>query len=98
MLGFLNSLSIGSRAGLVALVSALLAVAYAQLSSQRAVWILNLGMPFIVSYSLYWSPVWLGADSLEYGAWAPLFIVPWYLAGLLVSTIVVSLFEKRGRR
>ena len=73
------------------LVSALLAAVSARVPSRIVAWLLALAVPYIVSYSLYWSPFWLGADSLEAGAWAGLFIVPWYIAGLVVSLGVVYL-------
>lgn len=41
------------------------------------------------AYSIYWWPVWRGADPSEYHAWAPLFIVPLFLAGLLVGAITL---------
>ena len=93
MLDSLESLSIGSGAGLVMVASALLAVVWAQVPSRIVAWLLALGVPLIVSYSLYWLPFWLGADSLEAGAWAGLFIVPWYFAGAAVSSIVVALLR-----
>ena len=40
-------------------------------------------------------PVMLGADSLEYGTWTPLFIIPWYLAGALSSALIVVVFNRR---
>jgi hypothetical protein len=91
MRNFLESLSLGSGAGLVMLVSALLAAVSARFPSRIVAWLLALAVPYIVSYSLYWSPFWLGADSLEAGAWAGFFIVPWYIAGLVVSLGVVYL-------
>ena len=54
-------------------------------------------IPFILAYALYWSPVWLGADPSEYANWAPLFIMPWFLAGLLASATVIYLSNRRRR-
>ena len=82
----------------VALVSAILAFLWVRLRSTPLRWVLALSVPLVISYSLYWSPVWLGADSSEYSAWAPLFIVAWYIAGAAMSSLVVYLDNWRRRR
>ena len=95
MLHFLQSLSVESGAGIVVLVSALLAVLWAQLRSRTLVWILALGTPFIIARSLYWMAVWLGSDDVDqYGAWQWVAIVPWYCAGALASSAVVLLLRR----
>jgi uncharacterized PurR-regulated membrane protein YhhQ (DUF165 family) len=49
-------------------------------------------VPLVVSYSLYWLPVWMGADDVaQFGAWAGLFILAWRLAGAGTSAYVVVL-------
>jgi hypothetical protein len=80
-----------SGAGLVMLVSAILAVPSAWIPSRAGAWILALGVPLLIAYSLYWLPFWMGADDLEAGAWAELFIIPWYFAGAVVSSFVAFL-------
>ena len=82
----------------VVLVSAILAFVWSRLQSTPLRWLLALSVPLVISYSLYWSPVWLGADSSEYSAWAPLFIVPWYIAGATISSLVIYLENWRRRR
>jgi hypothetical protein len=44
--------------------------------------------PLALAHSLYWAPVWLGADSSEYGSWYGVFVVPWFLFGAAVSCLV----------
>jgi hypothetical protein len=89
VLDFDGSLSLGSVALVVAVVSALLAAVWTRLASGALTWILGLGAPLVIASSLYWLPVWLGASSSQYSTWAPLFIVPWYLAGATTSSLVI---------
>ena len=95
MLDRLESLSLESGAVVVAIASGLFATVLAQVRFPGLRWTLALGTPLVISYSLYWSPVWLGASSVEYPTWAPLFIAPWYLAGVIVSTFVVYTMSRR---
>jgi hypothetical protein len=78
---FVESLSLGSGAILVAVVSAgfvslLCSVGPATL---RVLWVAV--VPISFANGLYWSPVWLGADPSEYHAWALVVVLPWFLAG-----------------
>jgi hypothetical protein len=98
MLGLVPALSLTSGAVVVALISAGLALFWAQLRSRSLKWSLALSAPIVVAYSLYWLPVWLGADSAEHSTWAPLFIGPWSLAGAAVSLLVVHLDARRQSR
>ena len=82
----------------VVVASAILAFVWTRLRLTTLRWLLALSVPLVISYSLYWSPVWLGADSSEYSAWAPLFIVPWYVAGAVMSSLVIYLDYWRRRR
>lgn len=91
MLEIVNRLSVESGAVVVAVVSALMAIIWLRCTSQRLAWLLALLAPFVVASSLYSVPVWRGADPLEFAAWAPLFIGPWYLAGAVASSFVVFL-------
>jgi hypothetical protein len=91
---FVESLSLGSGAGIVAVLSALRTRLLFKRAHGRAVWLLPLATPLVVSFSLYWLPVWLGADDVaQFGAWAGLFILPWYLAGAGTSAYVVLLLR-----
>ena len=94
MRNVIESLSLVSGAAVVAVVSVLLTLVLSRYVRGRMVCSLPLGVPLVVSYSLYWSPVWMGAnDEAQFGAWAVLFIVPWYLAGAVTSAFVVLLFR-----
>src|SRR6266851_1078930 len=96
---FLVSLSLGSGAILVAVVS------------MGFVWLLRSRLPknlhslsaavvpFVLAYCLYWSPVWLGSDDVsQYGAWAGLGIGAWFLAGFFPSAVMVLIIQKRRAR
>jgi peptidoglycan/LPS O-acetylase OafA/YrhL len=93
-----ESLSLGSGAILIAVLSAivvwLLCCFLPRLA--RSLWIY--AVPFALSYSLYWLPVWLGSDSSEYGAWQAVFIIPWFAAGAASSALTVWSIRRRRRR
>ena len=89
MLNLLHSLSLESGSVVVAVASALFGIVSARLGPAILRWALALGAPLALSYALYWSPVWLGDDPLEYRTWAPLFVGAWYLAGAIASSLVV---------
>jgi Flp pilus assembly protein protease CpaA len=66
---FVESLSLGSGAAIVAVLSALLTWVLFKRTRGREVWLLPLAAPLVVSYSLYWLPVWMGADDeAQFGA------------------------------
>jgi hypothetical protein len=91
----IESLSLGSGAILLAIISTFV------------VWLLSLVCPVVLhkflavivpltlAYCLFWLPVWLGADSFGYGTWEFVFIIPWFLAGLIPSWIIVGELRKR---
>jgi len=95
MRAFVESLSIFSGAMLIALVSAgivgLLSVRTSKIL--RTIW--SVIIPFGLAYSLYWLPVWLGADSSEYSAWAMLIVGTWFMAGFLPSAVIVVIVNRR---
>src|SRR3974390_1057595 len=95
---FIESLSVWSGAILVAIVSAgfvwLLCVVFPKLL--RKLWVVI--VPLVIAYFLYWSPVWLGADPSEYGAWKFVIIPPWFLAGAISSAATVRLQNRGGRQ
>jgi hypothetical protein len=92
---FLNSLSLGSGAAIVAVCSALLAWPLCYVRQAIFRWLGAVAVPFLLAYGLYWSPVWLGADPSEYFSWAFLFIGKWFLAGAVASLLVVIVFRRR---
>lgn len=99
MLNFVLSLSLWSGALLVALVSAVVALAIATAWRGKAVWFLVLLASLGVANCLYWVPVWSGQSPSEYAAWAPLFIIPWFLAGACASLVAVyAVVRVRERR
>ena len=99
MRDLLQSLSLWSGALVVGLCSAVFAFFLARVHSVALRWLLLVTTPFAFSYSLYWSPVWLGANASEYSAWALVAIVPWYLAGLLLSVFVgLIVIKSRQKR
>jgi hypothetical protein len=51
-------------------------------------------VPLTVAYSLYWSPVWFGADPSGYGVWE-FMIVPLFFVGFFPSAILVLILQKR---
>ena len=94
MLNFLLSLSLGSGAILIGASSAFLAFLFAFIPFTKLRWFFALVMPFVLSYSLYWWPVWLGQDPSEYYSWALVAIVPWYAVGVIASVLIVVLTRK----
>ena len=78
----------------MAALSALLTWVLFKRARGRQVWLLPLAAPLVFSYSLYWLPVWMGADDVsQFGAWSGLFILPWYLAGAATSGYMVFLLR-----
>jgi ABC-type Co2+ transport system permease subunit len=76
------------------------AIALVRARSNPLKWLLALGAPFLFTYFLYWTPVWLGTSSEEYSKWAPIFIIPWFAAGAITSALVilfVGALRKRRR-
>lgn len=100
MKAFLESLSFGSGAVLIAIVSAgvVWLLCFSCSSSLRKVWVVI--VPLALANSLYWSVAWLEAEGdkyhralvmSDYRMWAPLFIVAWFLAGAIPSAAVVRI-------
>ncbi|MGA3009207.1 MAG: hypothetical protein ABSD72_02990 [Terracidiphilus sp.] len=57
-----------------------------------------LSVPVLLANGLYWSVAWQHTDPIvfgEYEMWAPMFIVPWSIAGAIPSTLAV-LFIRRS--
>jgi hypothetical protein len=55
-------------------------------------------VPLTFACCLYWSPVWLGADSSEYRAWEFVVVPPWFLAGAIPSAAIALILRKRRSR
>lgn len=92
-----ESLSLVTGAVLVALVSVAVVWLLCTLTPKilRSLW--TVIVPLIFAYSLYWSPVWLGADSSEYDVWKGV-IAAWFLAGFFPSAVLVLILQKRQPR
>jgi hypothetical protein len=91
----IESLSLGSGAALIAIFSALLAWPLCYVRPTLARWVGAILVPFVLSYCLYWSPVWLGGNPDQASSWALLFIGSWFLAGAIPSAVVVLILGKR---
>lgn len=94
MKNLLESLSLGSGAAIVAVASVLLASIWHWVAKGKATWLVALLLPFLLSFSLYWSPVWLGANPSEYSSWELLFVGAWFLAGAVPSVLMVLIFRR----
>ena len=103
---FVDSLSFGSGALIVAILSAgvVWLLCFLFPASLRKLWAVT--VPFALAYCLYWSPVWLDADQSEfhrallrseYHTWQGV-IVPWFLAGAISSAAIVFMLGRRRVR
>ena len=95
---FVDSLSLGSGAILVALLSVAVVwlLCFVLPAALRYVWAVI--VPFSLAYCLYWLPVWLGDDPSEFGVWAFLGVGAWFFAGFFPSAVVVLILQRRERR
>ena len=95
---FLESLSLGSGALLIAVLS--MGVVWLLRSLPKTLHSLSVVIvPFILAYCLYWLPFWLGSDDVsQYGAWAGLGIGAWFLAGFFPSAVMVLIIQRRRAR
>jgi len=103
MLKFIDYLSWQSGFPVVMAMSAVLALFSRRLQPAPLRWFVGVIAPIVISYCLYWSPVWLkGHSSSEYSSWEGLFVVPWSLAGFVVFVVIMAvdclIRERRKRR
>lgn len=94
MLELLESLSLASGTFVVAGFSVIFALFYGRLDNSFARWAAVVAASALLAYTLYWAPVWLGADASEYSTWSLALIIPWSLVGALASTPVVIVVRK----
>jgi len=93
---FVESLSLGSGAAVVAVFSAIFAWLLSYVRPEPLRWLGGVAMPLLVACVFYRLPVWLGStDAAQYSAWTFLVIGVWFLAGAASSAII--LFAVRGR-
>lgn len=93
---FLQSLSLGSGAVVVAICSAILAWPFSHVRRSAWRWICCLAVPLVIACLLYWAPVWFGSrDTDQYSAWWSLVVPIWFLSGVVSGAVVLFLL-KRG--
>jgi hypothetical protein len=95
---FFQSLSLTSASVLVAVISGVAALLIGRIGSAVARWFAAVSFPFVLSYSVYWMPVWLGADGSEYPAWALLGVGVPFLAALVPSAVVTFVVKCHAQR
>jgi amino acid permease len=95
MLNIVNSLSVGTGALVVMVLSAALALPAQFIASRPVRYVTAIVVAFAVAYLLYWSPAWLGGDKSEFSGWAFAFIPIWFIAGCVGSVVVTWLLERR---
>jgi Na+-translocating ferredoxin:NAD+ oxidoreductase RnfE subunit len=94
----IDSLSLGSAAILIAVLSVCIVWLLCSVlpKALRPLWVVI--VPFALAYSLYWLPVWLGNDPFEYHVWATLCIGTWFFAGAIPSALLVLILRKRSAK
>src|SRR5437868_1472590 len=90
-----ESLSLGSGAVLIALLSMAVVWLLCAVLPVTLRWLSIVIVPLTLAYSLYWLPVWLGSDPSEYSAWAVLVVGTWFLAGSIPSAAMVIIHRRR---
>jgi len=95
---FLEHLSLGSGAGLVAIISILLALAIGFVHSAFVRWSSAIVVPLAVSYCIYWLPVWLGDGGSEYSSWAFLIVTILFIAGVIPFALIIFIRDKLTKR
>jgi len=98
MRAFIESLSIGSGAAVIAALSAVAGCLLGRIRSVGIRWSAAVVLPLVFSYCLYWLPVWLGADRSEYSSWEVLFVGIWFLAGVVASSVAIFIVSRYTRR
>ncbi len=91
----LESLSIGSGAVLTGVLSVGFVWLLCSVLPMALRWLWVVIVPFILAYSIYWLPVWLGSDPSEYGVWALLGVGAWFLSGTIPSAALVLVLGRR---
>jgi hypothetical protein len=94
---FFQSLSLGSASLLVGTASAVVALLIGHIGSSVARWLAAFLFPLALSYCVYWSPVWLGADGSEYPAWALLGVGVPFVAGLVPSAVLTFIVRRHAK-
>jgi len=97
---FFQSLSLTSASVLVAILSAVAALLVGRIGSAAGRWCAAALLPLVLSYCVYWIPVWLGADGdrAQYSAWELLGVGVPFLAGLVASCLVTLIVTRYAKR
>ena len=93
-----ESMSLGSGAILVAVLSVCVVWLLCFLLPAALRWLWVVIVPFISACSLYWLPVWLRADRSGYSVWAILGVGTWFLSGVIPSAVLVKILRKHSAR
>jgi hypothetical protein len=94
MKSFIESMSLGEGAMLIAFLSAVVEGLFCLFFPPVFRWLMAIAIPVLLSYCLYWLPVWMGADPSEYGNWQLITIGAWFLAGAASASLVAFAFQK----
>ena len=86
--------SLGGIAVLVAVCSAIIAWPVCFVRPAVLRWGVAIFVPFVLSYCIYWLPVWRGANPSEYSSWEALGIGAPFLAGLIASILVIVIVSR----
>jgi hypothetical protein len=97
VLDIFETLPLPATTAIVAVIAAVLVACLTFTKLYALRWLFAFVVPFAIAYAIYWVPVWNGADSSEYSAWAPLVISIWSLFGIIACSIVVVLMGWRRR-
>jgi hypothetical protein len=81
----------------VGILSGVSAIFYIGIKSIYIRYFFIVAAPFYISYSLYWIPASGHRGNAEYSAWEFIFVIPWFLAGLICS-IVAYYITTRQRK
>jgi hypothetical protein len=95
---WLETLPMSATTAIVAAASVAIVFVVSRVLMTRWRWLFAFLVPFSVAYCLYWTPVWSGADSLEYSAWAGIFIGVWGMAGAVSCSILVAVLRSHRNK
>ena len=87
----LGVMSADSCAAGIAGISAVITISWLYFFEKKFAWLIGPALSFVISYSLYWTPVWLGEDASDFRGWAIILIGFWTFWGT-VSSLAVFIF------
>ncbi len=99
VVAILSSVDLTFTAGLffVGILSGFSAILYIGIKSIYIRYFFIVAAPFYISYSLYWISASGHGGDAEYSAWELIFVITWFLVGL-ISSIVVYYIATRERK